>query len=199
MCPNISWNGLKSACCFTDYWFLFELGLHEQITSNKIWLVKFQLRASSTGPYENKQTIIIVLLVYLDQEVQKSVIERRSAMSGYLGSKITESQQSFVKETWLFAFANDKRKIWASVLFLSAIMLRNRTHVNFFHWDTEILLPWQHEETTSPLYHYACSSLIFNHFLFIIRCMFNIQETVELREPIQALQIGLPHWTTSAG
>ena len=97
MCPNISWNGLKSACCFTDYWFLFELGLHEQITSNKIWLVKFQLRASSTGPYENKQTIIIALLVYLDQEVQKSVIER-SAMSGYLGSKITESQQSFVKE-----------------------------------------------------------------------------------------------------
>ena len=147
----------------------------------------------------NKQTIIIVLLVYLDQEVQKSVIERRSAMSGYLGSKITESQQSFVKETWLFAFANDKRKIWASVLFLSAIMLRNRTHVNFFHWDTEILLPWQHEETTSPLYHYAGSSLIFNHFFFIIRCMFNIQETVELREPIQALQIGLPHWTTSAG
>lgn len=46
----------------------------------------------------NKQTIIIVLLVYLDQEVQKSVIERRSAMWGYLGSKITESQQSFVKE-----------------------------------------------------------------------------------------------------
>lgn len=74
-----------------------------------------------------------MLLVYLDQEVQKSVIERRSAMSGYLGSKITESQQSFVKETWLFAFANDKRKIWASVLFPSAIMLRNCTHVNFFH------------------------------------------------------------------
>lgn len=22
MCPNISWNGLKSACCFTDCWFL---------------------------------------------------------------------------------------------------------------------------------------------------------------------------------
>ena len=145
----------------------------------------------------NKQTIIIVLLVHLDQEVQKSVIERRSAMWGYLGSKITESQVLWKR--WLFAFANNKRKIRASVLFLSAIMLRNRTHVNFFHWDTEILLPWQHEETTSPLYHYACSSLIFNHFLFIIRCMFNIQETVELREPIQALQIGLPHWTTSAG
>ena len=145
----------------------------------------------------NKQTIIIVLLVHLDQEVQKSVIEKRSAMWGYLGSKITESQVLWKR--WLFAFANNKRKIRASVLFLSAIMLRNRTHVNFFHWDTEILLPWQHEETTSPLYHYACSSLIFNHFLFIIRCMFNIQETVELREPIQALQIGLPHWTTSAG
>jgi len=99
LCPNISWNGLKSACCFTDYWFLFVLGLHEQITSNKIWLVKFQLRGSSTGPYE-KQTIIIVLSVYLDQEVQKSLIERRSAMSGYPGSKISElSQQSFVKET----------------------------------------------------------------------------------------------------
>lgn len=109
MCPNISWNGLKSACCFTDYWFLFELGLHEQITSNKIWLVKFQLRASSTGPYENKQTIIIVLLVYLDQEVQKSVIERRSAMSGYLGSKISESQQSFVKETVICVCKQQKK------------------------------------------------------------------------------------------
>ena len=186
----LKWS--KSACCFTDYCVLFVLGLHEQITSNKIWLVKFQLRASSTGTYKKKQTIIIVLLVYLDQEVQKSLIERRGAMSGYLGGKISESQQSF-------AFANNKRKIWASILFLSAIMLRKVTHVNFFRWDTEILLPWQHDETTSPLYHYSRSRLIFNHFLFIIRCMFNIQETVEQREPIQAFQSCLPHWTTCAG
>lgn len=78
----------------------------------------------------NKQTIIIVLLVYLDQEVQKSVIERRSAMWGYLGSKITESQVLWKR--WLFAFANNKRKIRAS-LFCSWVQSCSGTaHMSIF-------------------------------------------------------------------
>ena len=66
-----------------------------------------------------------------------------------------------------FAFSNDGRKLWATGLFLSAIMLRKVIHVNFLRffchicrttvcWDPKILLPWQREVTTSLLY-YAVS------------------------------------------
>ena len=63
---------------------------------------------------------------------------------------------------WPFALSNDARKVWAIVLFLSVIM--KFIHVNFFvffscHicratvcWYPEILLPWQRDATTSPLY-----------------------------------------------
>ena len=63
-----------------------------------------------------------------------------------------------------FAFtpSNNGRNVWATVLFLSAIMHRNVIHVSFFFvfffcricrttvcWDPEILLPWQRNVTTS--------------------------------------------------
>ena len=64
-----------------------------------------------------------------------------------------------------FALSNDRGKVWATVLFLSAIMHRKFIHVNFFAfsscyisrtgtvcWDPEMLLPWQRYVTTSPLY-----------------------------------------------
>ena len=51
-------------------------------------------------------------------------------MSCFHGSKITGSQQSFLTETG-FALLNDGRKVWATILFLSAIM-RKVIHVNFF-------------------------------------------------------------------
>ena len=166
MCPNISWNGLKSACCFTDYWFLFVLRLHEQITSSKIWLVKFQLRASSTGPYENKQTIIVVPLVYLDQEVQKSLIERRSAMSGYLGSKISESQQSFLKETAICICKQQKENVsfrfvpeWNHAQESHTCQLfssRYRNFVTMATWNdfsTLLLCPQQADHQPFPFYH----------------------------------------------
>ena len=63
-----------------------------------------------------------------------------------------------------FALSNDRGKVWATVLFLSAIMHRKFIHVNFFVffcyisrtgivcWDPEMLLPWQRYVTTSPLY-----------------------------------------------
>ena len=63
-----------------------------------------------------------------------------------------------------FALTNDRRKLWATVLFLSAIRHRKVIHINFFVfllywqdrdgfcWDPERLLPWQRDVTTSPLY-----------------------------------------------
>ena len=57
-----------------------------------------------------------------------------------------------------FLLSNNRRKVWATVLFLSAIMHRKVIHVNFFvfsscHiwrtavcWDPDILLPWQRDE-----------------------------------------------------
>ena len=167
MCPNISWTGLKSTCCFTDYWFLLVLGLHKQITSNKIWLVKFQLRASSTGPYENKQTIIIVLLVYSDQEVLKSLIERRSAMSGYLGSKISESQQSFVKETAICICKQQKENMGFRFVpgcnhtqeshTCQFFLLRYRNFATMATWrndfSTPLLCPQQADLRPFPFYH----------------------------------------------
>ena len=63
-----------------------------------------------------------------------------------------------------FALSNDRGKVWATVLFLSAIMHRKFIHVKFFVffcyisrtgtvcWDPEMLLPWQRYVTTSPLY-----------------------------------------------
>ena len=64
-----------------------------------------------------------------------------------------------------FALSKDRRKIWATVLFLSAIMYRKVIHVQFFlffwhncrtmvcwDWSQKILLPWQHDLKISPLY-----------------------------------------------
>ena len=63
-----------------------------------------------------------------------------------------------------FALSNDRGKVLATVLFLNAIMHRKFIHVNFFVlfcyisragtvcWDAEMLLPWQRDVTTSPLY-----------------------------------------------
>ena len=45
-------------------------------------------------------------------------------------SGISGSQKSFLQET--VNDVNDGRKVWATVLFLSAIMQRKVTHVNFF-------------------------------------------------------------------
>ena len=63
-----------------------------------------------------------------------------------------------------FVLSNDGGKVWATVLFLNAIMHRKFIYVNFFVfffcyigrtgtvcWDPEMLLPWQRDETTSPL------------------------------------------------
>ena len=63
-----------------------------------------------------------------------------------------------------FVLSNDRGKVWATVLFLNAIMHRKFIHVNFFVfflcyisstgtvcWDPEMLLPWQRDVTTSPL------------------------------------------------
>ena len=49
----------------------------------------------------------------------------------YHGTKLSGSQQSFLKRR-LFSLSNDGRKVWATVLFLSAIMHRKVIHVNFF-------------------------------------------------------------------
>ena len=63
-----------------------------------------------------------------------------------------------------FALTNDRRKLWATVLFLSAIRQLKVIHVNFFVfllywkdrdgfcWDPERLLPWQRDVTSSSLY-----------------------------------------------
>ena len=60
-----------------------------------------------------------------------------------------------------FALSSDGRKVWATVLFLRAIMRRKVIHIKFFVfsfcrttvcWDPDILLPLQHDVTTSPLY-----------------------------------------------
>ena len=50
-------------------------------------------------------------------------------MSCFHGSKIAGSQQSFL--TILLALLSDGRKVWATTLFLSAIM-HKFVHVNFF-------------------------------------------------------------------
>ena len=59
-------------------------------------------------------------------------IERRSVTSRYHSSKfLILTDLSW--QRWLFALSNDGRKAWANVLFLSAIMHRNKViHVNFF-------------------------------------------------------------------
>ena len=49
----------------------------------------------------------------------------------YHGTKLSGSQQSFLKRR-LFSLSNGGRKVWATVLFLSAIMHRKVIHVNFF-------------------------------------------------------------------
>ena len=51
-------------------------------------------------------------------------------MSCFHGSKIAGSQQSFLTET-AYALLSDGRKVWATSLFLSAIM-HKFVHVNFF-------------------------------------------------------------------
>ena len=65
---------------------------------------------------------------------------------------------------WLFALSNNGRKVWATVLFPSAIMHPKvilymlifffllRIYRTVDCWDPEILLPWQHDVTISPFY-----------------------------------------------
>ena len=76
-----------------------------------------------------------------------------------------------------FAFSNDGRKLWATVLFLSAIMYRKVIHVNvlrfFCHicrttvcWDPQISLPWQREVTTSLLYYAISWCEVWNQKIF---------------------------------
>ena len=66
-----------------------------------------------------------------------------------------------------FTLSNHQRKVWDTVLFLSAMMHRKGIHVNFFHFfchicrttvswgPPEFLLQWQHDIMTSPLYYFA--------------------------------------------
>ena len=79
-------------------------------------------------------------------------------MSCYHGSQISGSQQSFLTEAAI-CIIKDKRKIWATVLLLSAIMHSKVIHVKiFFSFSAiivdhgllrsqKILLPWQHDLT----------------------------------------------------
>ena len=88
--------------------------------------------------------------------------ERRSVTSHSHGSIFSGSLQSLLTET-VKVRLNDWRKVWATVLFLRAVI-----HVSFLvvffcrmciitvYWDPEILLPWQTDETTSPLHFDAC-------------------------------------------
>ena len=52
--------------------------------------------------------------------------------SSCLGGNISGSQQPFLTETGHSALSNDGRNVWATVLFLSAIMYMKVRHVNFF-------------------------------------------------------------------
>ena len=74
----------------------------------------------------------------------------------YHGGKISGSQQSALTET-------AGRKVWVTDLFLSAILHRKVIHVQYLRFfchacmttfveDTQILLPWQRDVTTFPLY-----------------------------------------------
>ena len=82
--------------------------------------------------------------------------ERISLTSRYHGGKISGSQQSALTET-------AGRKVWVTDLFLSAILHRKVIHVQYLRFfchacrttfveDTQILLPWQRDVTTFPLY-----------------------------------------------
>ena len=80
--------------------------------------------------------------------------------SGYHGSKISGSQQSFLTDTAICIVERWKKKVLATVLFPSAILHRKVIHVIFFcHicrttvcWNPNLLLPWQRDVTTSLLY-----------------------------------------------
>ena len=54
-------------------------------------------------------------------------------MSYYHGSKMSESQQPFSQRR-PFAVSNDGKIVWATVLFLSAIMHWKNIHVNIFRF-----------------------------------------------------------------
>ena len=62
--------------------------------------------------------------------LNNKLIERRIVMSCYRGSKIPRSQQSFWQGRPL-ALSKDRRKTWATILFLSAIMHSKVIHVKF--------------------------------------------------------------------
>ena len=55
--------------------------------------------------------------------------------SSCLGGNISGSRQPFLTETGIvqrWTLSNDGRNVWATVLFLSAIMYMKVRHVNFF-------------------------------------------------------------------
>ena len=86
----------------------------------------------------------------------KARTERRSLTSRYHGGKVSGSQQSALTET-------AGRKVWVTDLFLSAILHRKVIHVKYLRFfcrtcrttfveDPHILLQWQRDVTTFPLY-----------------------------------------------
>ena len=73
----------------------------------------------------------------------------------YHGSKISGSQQSFLTETAFWMLLNYGRKVLATVLIMHRKVIRVHIFAFFFILagpDPEILLPWQSDVTTSPLY-----------------------------------------------
>ena len=79
--------------------------------------------------------------------------ERKTVTSRYCGSKISRSHQPFWQRR-PFAFSNDGRKVWATVL-SCVIMHRNKgihNNLSVFFFCPESLLPWQRDVTASPLY-----------------------------------------------
>ena len=90
-------------------------------------------------------------------------MERRSVRSGYHGNNISGYQQSFLTETTIcsvqrwgksldYRFVPDcnhaRESIHVNLLFTFFTYHFCRTTVC---WDLKILLPWQHDVTTSPL------------------------------------------------
>ena len=94
-----------------------------------------------------------------------SSLERRSVTSGYHGSKISGSQHSFLTETAICIVAPWKKSIGYCFLtwVQSWIENSNMSIFRFFRhicrtkvcWDSEILLPWQSDVTTSPLHYHG--------------------------------------------
>ena len=89
---------------------------------------------------------------------------KRSVTSRYHGSKISGSQQYFLTETAIFIVKRWKRQEKYGLLFCSQVQsCTGKSYMSIFvlfschicrttvRWDSEILLPWQRDATTSPL------------------------------------------------